>query len=137
MFDVWAFIGYLDNAFLLRGVAVTVGLTAVSLGCGLVLGAVLAVMRASPGPVLPRVAKVYVWVFRGTPLIVQLVIVYTGLPQVGLKFGVVLSACIALTLNEAAYLQRDHPRRVLRRGGRAAGRGARRWDCARGSPSGW
>ncbi len=103
MFDFWAFVGYLDNAFLLRGVAVTVGLTVVSLAGGLVLGLGLAGMRAAGGPVLPRVASFYVWVFRGTPLLVQLVIVYTGLPQLGLKFGVVMSACIALTLNEGAY----------------------------------
>ena len=104
MFDFWAFVSYLDNAFLLRGVAVTLGLTAVSLAGGLVLGMVLAVMRAGGGPVLPRLAAFYVWVFRGTPLLVQLVIVYTGLPQLGLKFGVVMSAFVALTLNEGAYL---------------------------------
>jgi polar amino acid transport system permease protein len=104
MFDFWAFVGYLDNGFLLRGVLVTVGLTAVSLAGGLVLGTVLALMRAGGGPVLPRLAALYVWVFRGTPLLVQLVIVYTGLPQVGLKFGVVMSAFVALTLNEGAYL---------------------------------
>jgi len=104
VFDFWAFAGYLDNAFLLRGVAVTVGLTAVSLAGGLVMGLLLAAMRAGGGRVLPRLAAFYVWVFRGTPLLVQLVIVYTGLPQVGLKFGVVMSAFVALTLNEGAYL---------------------------------
>ena len=104
MFDVWAFLGYLDNGFLLRGVGVTVGLTVVSLAGGLVLGALLALLRTAGGPVLSRCAAAYVWVFRGTPLLVQLVIVYTGLPQVGLKFGVVMSAFVALTLNEAAYL---------------------------------
>lgn len=104
MFDFWAFVGYLDNAFLLTGVLVTVGLTAVSLLGGLALGTLLALMRGVGGPVLPRLTATYVWVFRGTPLLVQLVIVYTGLPQLGLKFGVVMSAFIALTLNEAAYL---------------------------------
>ncbi len=109
MFDFWAFAGYLDNGFLLRGVAVTVGLTVASLAGGLLLGTVLALMRAGGGPglpgrVLPRLAAFYVWVFRGTPLLVQLVIVYTGLPQLGLKFGVVMSAVVALTLNEGAYL---------------------------------
>ncbi len=104
MFDVPAFIGYLDNGFLLQGVAVTVGLTVVSLLGGLVLGTVLAGMRAAGGPVLRRAAGAYVWVFRGTPLLVQLIIVYTGLPQLGLRFGVVMSAVVALTLNEAAYL---------------------------------
>jgi polar amino acid transport system permease protein len=104
MFDFGAFVGYLDNAFLLRGAAVTVGLTVVSLLGGLALGMVIALMRASQGRVLPALAGVYVWVFRGTPLLVQLVIVYTGLPQLGLKFGVVVSAVLTLTMNEAAYL---------------------------------
>ena len=104
MFDVWAFVGYLDNAFLLGGVLVTVGLTTGSLLGGVLLGMVLALMRAGGGRVLPRLAAFYVWVFRGTPLLVQLVIVYTGLPQLGLRFGVVMSAFVALTLNEGAYL---------------------------------
>ena len=104
MFDVGAFLRYLDNAFLLRGALVTIGLTLGSMAGGLLLGTVLALMRAGGGPVMARAAAVYVWVFRGTPLIVQLVIVYTGLPQLGLKFDVVTSALLALTLNEAAYL---------------------------------
>jgi len=83
---------------------VTVGLTAVSLLGGLLFGMALAAMRGAGGPMLPRLAATYVWVFRGTPLLVQFVIVYTGLPQLGLKFGVVMSALIALTLNEGAYL---------------------------------
>ena len=124
MFDFWAFIGYLDNAFLLRGAAVTIGLTIVSLAGGLVLGMALALMRAGGGPALPRLAAFYVWVFRGTPLLVQLVIVYTGLPQLGLKFGVVMSAFVALTLNEAAYLSE-----IIRAGFNAVPPGQR--DAAR------
>jgi polar amino acid transport system permease protein len=104
MFDIGAFLSYLDNGFLLGGVLVTVWLTLGSLLGGLVLGMVLALARGAGGRVLPRFASGYVWVFRGTPLLVQLVIVYTGLPQLGLKFGVVTSAFISLTLNEAAYL---------------------------------
>jgi polar amino acid transport system permease protein len=104
MFDVWAFAGYFDNAFLLRGVLVTVALTVSSMAGGLLVGLLLAWMRSSGGPVLRRVAATYVWVFRGTPLLVQLVIIFTGLPQLGVKFGVVLSALVALILNEGAYL---------------------------------
>ena len=104
MFDVQAFVSYLDNGFLLGGVLVTLGLTVGSLAGGLVLGMVLATARASRGRILPRAAAAYVWVFRGTPLLVQLVIVYTGLPQLGIKLGVVASAFLSLTLNEAAYL---------------------------------
>jgi ABC-type amino acid transport system permease subunit len=47
----------------------------------------------------------YVWIFRGTPLLVQLIIIYTGLPQLGLvRFTVLESAVLGLALNEAAYL---------------------------------
>ncbi|MGA1318202.1 MAG: amino acid ABC transporter permease, partial [Rubrivivax sp.] len=48
--------------------------------------------------------RFYIWVFRGTPLLVQLIIIYTGLPQLGLKLSVLESALLGLILNEAAYL---------------------------------
>ena len=47
-------------------------------------------------------ARFYVWLFRGTPLLVQLVLIYTCLPQLGLKLNVLTSALTALGLNEAA-----------------------------------
>jgi polar amino acid transport system permease protein len=103
MFDVAAFLSYLDNAFLIGGALITVALTAASMAGGLVLGMLLAGLRATGG-IPARFAAGYIWVFRGTPLLVQLVIVYTGLPQIGIRFGVVVSAVLALTLNEAAYL---------------------------------
>ncbi len=49
-------------------------------------------------------ASFYIWIFRGTPLLVQIVIIYTGLPQLGVRFDVLTSAMLALSLNEAAYL---------------------------------
>jgi len=53
---------------------------------------------------LVLLAKGYIWIFRGTPLLVQLIIIYTGLPQLGIKFTVMESALLGLVLNEAAYL---------------------------------
>jgi polar amino acid transport system permease protein len=114
MFDVSAFLSYLDNGFLLGGVLITVGLTVSSLVCGLLLGMALALLRTAGGKILPRLAATYVWVFRGTPLLVQLIIIYTGLPQLGIKLGVVASAFTALSLNEAAYLSE-----IIRAGFRA------------------
>ena len=64
----------------------------------------LALMRMSKSRALSGIASFYVWVFRGTPLLVQLVLIYTGLPQLGIKLGVLPSALLALSLNEAAYL---------------------------------
>ena len=104
MFDVRAFLSYFDNGFMLGGVLVTLWLTLGSLAGGLVLGLGLAAARNSQVATVRRLAGFYVWAFRGTPLLVQLVIVYTGLPQLGLKLGVVASALLSLTLNEAAYL---------------------------------
>ena len=104
MFDVHAFLSYLTNAYLLEGVVVTIGLTVATMIIGLILGTLLALMRMARAPLLSRAAQLYVWVFRGTPLLVQLVLIYTGLPQVGLRLGVLPSALLALGLNEAAYL---------------------------------
>jgi polar amino acid transport system permease protein len=99
-----AFFGYLTNTFLLKGVLVTLGMTVATVIGGLILGVIVAFLRMAANPVLNGVARFYVWVFRGTPLLIQLVIIYTGLPQVGLRLGVVQSSLLALILNEAAYM---------------------------------
>ena len=98
------FLDYLGNAYLLEGALVTLGLTGFSVIAGLVVGFVVAVMRLSRNRLLVAVAYFYAWLFRGTPLLVQLVIIYTGLPQVGIRLSVVQSALLGLSLNEAAYL---------------------------------
>jgi polar amino acid transport system permease protein len=104
MFNVHDFLGYLTNAYLLRGVLVTIGLTVATMLSGLVLGTIVALANMSRRVALAGVARCYIWVFRGTPLLVQLVMIYTALPQVGIKLSVLPSALLALTLNEAAYL---------------------------------
>jgi polar amino acid transport system permease protein len=104
MFDVPDFLSYLTNAYLLRGVLVTVGLTVATMTIGLVLGTILALANMSKHKALAGPARFYIWVFRGTPLLVQLVMIYTALPQIGIKLSVLPSALLALSLNEAAYL---------------------------------
>jgi polar amino acid transport system permease protein len=105
---VWhwdGFWGYFTNLYLLGGALWTIGLTINTLVFGFLLGLGLAVMRLSGKKWLSRIAETYIWLFRGTPLLVQLIIIYTGLPQLGLiKFSVIESALIGLALNEAAYL---------------------------------
>jgi len=71
---------------------------------GLALGFVIAVMRMSKYRFLSGPAYFYTWIFRGTPLLVQLIIIYTGLPQLGIKLTVLQSTLIGLSLCEAAYL---------------------------------
>jgi polar amino acid transport system permease protein len=105
---VWnwdGFWGYFTNLYLLEGALWTIGLTVSTLILGGMIGLLLAVMRLSKHKALSRAAEVYVWIFRGTPLLVQLIIIYTGLPQLGLvRFSVIEAAVIGLALNEAAYL---------------------------------
>ncbi|MBM3537361.1 MAG: amino acid ABC transporter permease [Alphaproteobacteria bacterium] len=100
------FWGYFVNGYLLEGALVTIALTIVALALGLVLGLIIALMRMSASRALSTAAQGYIWIFRGTPLLVQLVIIYTGLPQISdsLRLDVLQSAVVGLVLNEAAYL---------------------------------
>ena len=104
MWDWSGFLGYLLNPYLAAGAWTTLWLTVVSMVLGLALGFAVASLRRSRRPVLSVPARAYVWLFRGTPLLVQLIVIYTGLPQLGIRFSVIASALIGLSLNEAAYL---------------------------------
>jgi His/Glu/Gln/Arg/opine family amino acid ABC transporter permease subunit len=90
---------------LARGLALTVGLTAISLVLGLPLGLALALARQSRRKGVRGAASAYVELFRGTPLLVQIIFVYYALPQlVGLDLPPFSAAVLALTLNCAAYV---------------------------------
>lgn len=104
MWDWEGFFGYFTNTYLLGGVVTTVWLTVASLVLGLLLALVIALMRLSSYRSLSTIARAYTWIFRGTPLLVQLILIYTGLPQIGIRLDVVQSALLGLVLNEAAYL---------------------------------
>ncbi len=103
-FDWNAFLGYLPNLYLLEGVVTTVWLTVAAIAGGFFVGLALALAVASGFRPAVGIANAYVWIFRGTPLLIQLIIIYTGLPRLGRKFTVIESALIGLILNEGAYL---------------------------------
>jgi cystine transport system permease protein len=84
----------------LRG---TIPLTAISFVLGLALALVVALMRLSPVPPVQAVARAYVSVIRGTPLLLQLFIIYYGLPSLGATIDPFPSAVIAFTLNVGGY----------------------------------
>lgn len=90
--------------FLLQGAMYTVLFAAVSMVLGLILGFSVAVVRVTKVPVISQIAAVYVSAFRGTPLLVQIFVLYYGLPSVGIEFTPVTAGILALTLNVAAYL---------------------------------
>jgi cystine transport system permease protein len=89
---------------LLAGLRLSVGLTLVSMAMGLVFGFVAAVARTSRSRLVRAPFDVYVSFFRGTPLLVQIFLVYYGLPQFGVTLDPVPSAIVVFTLNAGAYL---------------------------------
>lgn len=97
------FMQFLFSPYMLNGVWTTIWLSIVAMLIGCSLGVMLAFMKMSKTWALRQIANTYIWVWRGTPLLVQMVIIYTVLPKVGIKLGVIESAIIALSLHEAAY----------------------------------
>ncbi|MDN3442876.1 amino acid ABC transporter permease [Microbacterium sp. APC 3901] len=87
----------------LAGVTVTVPLALISFALGLVLAVGAALMRISVNPVLAGIARFYISVIRGTPMIVQLFVIFYGLGSIGLKLDPWTSAIIALSLNVGGY----------------------------------
>ena len=104
MWNWETFLHYLHSAYLFQGAVVTLGLSIAAMLLGLTCGLLAALMRLSSSRVANTIARFYIWVMRGTPVLVQLIVIYTGLPQLGLRLGVLSSAIIGLGLNEGAYL---------------------------------
>ena len=89
---------------LLRASLVTIGLAVASMAAGLIIGLLSALIRIANIPVLSHLMRGYVSIIRGTPLLVQIYLVYYGPPQFGLHLEPIPSAIIALSLNVGAYL---------------------------------
>jgi polar amino acid transport system permease protein len=104
VWDWHAFFHYLFSLYLLKGAGISLALSIAAMIVGLVLGLIAALMRMSPNRAVAMPASFYVWIMRGTPVLVQLIIIYTGLPQIGITLGVIPSAIIGLGVNEGAYL---------------------------------
>ncbi len=120
----WGEVGkYLFVAPILRGIVVTLELTAIAMAVAIVLGVILAIMRLSPNRLLSGSAWIYIWFFRGTPVLVQLTFWYVGISYLypHLTFGVpfgpsfvtvdanvlvtsFVAAALGLSLNEGAYM---------------------------------
>jgi len=88
----------------IQGAALTIFVTACSMVCALAVALVTAMGRMSRNPVAFAIATFYASLFRGTPLLVQVLIIYLALPQVGIVLGALSSGLIALSLNYGAYL---------------------------------
>jgi His/Glu/Gln/Arg/opine family amino acid ABC transporter permease subunit len=92
-------------SFLLQGAVVTLKFTVTSLFFGIVLGAILALLKLSRIKTFTVFAAVYTSVFRGTPLILQLTLVYFAIPQlIGYKITAFEAGVIAFSFNSGAYI---------------------------------
>ena len=120
----WGVVGhYLFVAPVLRGITVTLELTVIAMVAGVLIGILLAVMRLSPSRLLSGAAWVYIWFFRGTPVLVQLFFWYLGIAYLyqhltlGVPFGPALltfnsntlittfvAGALGLSFNEGAYM---------------------------------
>ncbi len=89
--------------YLLEGAGLTILISLASMALALAVGMLMAALSQAPGRVLARLVRVYVEVFRNTPLLIQIFIVYFGLPQIGLKLSPFFSGMWALVLYTAAY----------------------------------
>jgi len=96
---MWESLGTL----LWAGLVFTIPLTLITFVLGLLLGLVTAVIRLFGPPPLVVVARFYVWVIRGTPLLVQLFVIFYGLPSLGILLDAFPAAVIGFTLSVGAY----------------------------------
>jgi len=88
---------------LVQGTKITLQLALIALSLGILFGLPAALARVYGGVIARRLAIGYIELFRGTPLLVQLFLVYYGLPDLGLTFSRLFAASITLGLNSGAY----------------------------------
>lgn len=98
--------GILVDSFwkiLLPGLKATIPLTVISFSFAMVIAVAMALIQFANIKVLKQLARFYIWVIRGTPLLVQLYVIFFGLPKVGIVLAPFPSAVIVFSLNEGAY----------------------------------
>lgn len=88
---------------LIPGIKVTIPLTLLSFLLSLIIGLLLAIVQVANIKVLKQIAFIYTWIFRGTPLIVQLFIVFFGFPSIGIMIDAFPAAVLAFGMNLGAY----------------------------------
>ncbi len=90
--------------FLLSGLKWTLALSAVGFVGGAIFGLLIALARTSPNKTIAKAAEYYIGIFQGTPLLMQLFVVYFGLPLIGLRLDAWIAVAIGFTLHASAYL---------------------------------
>ncbi len=120
LFSPALFLRYLVSAEFAHAALITLGLSLASLAVGVVIGLLLAVGRETPYRAVHHAVTGYLWLFRGTPVLLQLVFAFNVLPAFGLVMSGFTCAVLALGLNEGAYMAE-----IMRAGILGVGRGQR------------
>lgn len=98
------FLDYFLSMNFVIGAGITLALTLLSMILGIAGGLLLALIKTSGIRFLQAPTDLYIWLFRGTPVLLQLIFIFNALPQMGLRFSAFTSAVIALSINESAYM---------------------------------
>lgn len=88
---------------LIPGLTVTIPLTIIAFSLALVIAVVVALIQFANIRGLKQIARFYIWIFRGTPLLVQLYVIFFGLPKIGIVMDPFPAAVLVFSLNEGAY----------------------------------
>ncbi|MBR3334451.1 MAG: amino acid ABC transporter permease [Clostridia bacterium] len=101
---LWGIITESFPKILKAGIEVTIPLTVISFALALVIGVTVALIQYAKISGLQQLCRFYIWIIRGTPLLVQLYLVFYGLPSVGIVFEAFPAAILVFGFNEGAYM---------------------------------
>ena len=122
---------YVVSPIFMRGAATTLLITILSMALGIVVGLIIALLQQVRMKAIRFLVTAYLWLFRGTPVLFQLIFVFYVLPGFGIMLSGFTSGVLALSLNEGAYTAE-----IFRSGLQAVGRGQRTpggpWVCGSG-----
>ena len=100
---LWSLLADSFWKILLPGLTATIPLTVISFAFALIIATVTALIQFARVPVLRTIARFYIWIVRGTPLLVQLFVIFFGLPKIGIVLSPFPAAIIVFAINTGAY----------------------------------
>ena len=100
---LWSLLADSFLKILIPGLTATIPLTVISFAFALVIATVTAFIQFANVPVLRSIARFYIWIVRGTPLLVQLFVIFFGLPKIGVVLSPFPAAIIVFAINTGAY----------------------------------
>lgn len=102
--DDWQLVLNVFPSIFKAGLRMTIPLTILAFTLALVIAVITALIQYAKVPVLRQLARIYIWIIRGTPLLVQLYVVYFGFPSIGIHVNGFSTGVIVMGINEGAYM---------------------------------